>query len=453
MLTRRVAVTGLGAVTGFGSGMAALWQGLCDGRTSIRPITRFDASGFPTNLAAEVADFSAKDYVPKHYRKAVKVMARDIELAVAAAKEAVESAKLTTRGTLAEDSAEATTYRPQRMGCHIGAGLISAEADELTAALSRASGPEGFSLSAWGSGGMENLTPLWMLKYLPNMLSCHVTIIHDCRGPSNTITCAEASGLLSVAESCRVIERDDADLCFTGGAESKVNLMGMLRMDYAHRIATVAAGTDPASIVRPYDKAASGGILGEGAGIVVLEAMETARARGAPIYAELLGCGAAHSPYRGALAGAAPTASELAHWDAPDEGFAYAIENAMSDAGCQPSEIDLLVLQGSGVPTIDGGELGALRQVFGPSLSKLRVATLAPAIGNCMAGAAGLLFAVAAKAIAEQRAPARLHSGTPAQDIDAGACESRAMPLRRVLVASSSLGGQNAAAVLGWAEN
>lgn len=440
MLTRRVVVTGLGAVSGFGVGMAALWDGLCSGATSIRPIARFDASKFPTDLAAEVANFSAKDFVPKHYRKAVKVMARDIELAVAAAKDAVESAKLVTRGTLPEDSTDATSYRPPRMGCHIGAGLIAAEADELTAALSKALTPDGmFDIRAWGSGGMEHITPLWMLKYLPNMLACHLTIIHDCQGPSNTITCAEASGLLSVSESCRVIERGDAELCFTGGAESKVNLMGLLRADFAGRLARTTPATDPASVVRPYDENAGGGVLGEGAGIVVLEAYDAAKARNAPMAAELLGCGASHSPMRPANT----------PFDKADEGCQYAIENALDDADCKAGEIDCIVLQGSGVRAIDGGEFGALRTVFGTRLVEIETITMAPAIGHCMAGAGGLLFAAACKAVETQTLPARIHHGNAAAGIRAGACQTRPAKLRRVLIVGSSLAGQNAAAVIG----
>src|SRR5690606_32200745 len=177
----------------------------------------------------------AKDYVPKSYRKAVKVMARDIELAVAAAKCAVEDARLVTRGALPDGSSEGTTYPASRMGCQIGAGLIAAETDELTAALATAAttaadGRPTLDLKAWGDaeggqGAMNNLQPLWLLKYLPNMLACHVTIIHGAEGPSNTITCAEASGLLSIGESVRVIQRGDADLCFSGGAEAPINHM------------------------------------------------------------------------------------------------------------------------------------------------------------------------------------------------------------------------------------
>src|SRR5690606_28700331 len=166
-MERRVVITGLGTVSGLGLGIGPLWDGLVEGRSALRPIRRFDPAGFPCRLAAEV-EFSAKDAVPKWYRKAVKVMARDIELAVGVAKAAVEDAGLVTRGLLGEGSTEPTTYPPPRMGCHIGAGLIAAETDELASALATAVEDGRVSLRAWGSaegggGGMNNLQPLWML--------------------------------------------------------------------------------------------------------------------------------------------------------------------------------------------------------------------------------------------------------------------------------------------------
>lgn len=438
---RRVVITGLGAVTGLGVGMQPLWDGLCAGHSALRRITRFDPSGFPCRLGAEVGangdgPFSAKDYVPKHYRKAVKVMARDIELAVVAAKFAVEDANLQTRGTLVEGSPESTTYKLDRMGCHIGAGLISADAEELAMAFStarRSDRPDTLDLHAWGQRGMENLTPLWLLKYLPNMLACHVTIIHGCEGPSNTITCAEASGLLSIGESTRVIERGDADLCFSGGAESKLNLMGLLRMDFAKRVAATGDETDGSKILRPFDRASAGGLVGEAGGILILESLDTAHARGVKPYAEIAGIGAGHSAPR--------TGGE-------DEGYRFAIENALEDAGVSPGDIDAIVPMATGTPDADASEARVLVAVFGSHLPKIPLVTLPPHIGNCAAGTGSIQAAVAAKIIREQRLPARLHAGTPQPGLTAGPVESRPARVRRILAATGSPGGQNAAVVV-----
>src|ERR1043165_7810946 len=134
-MSRRISITGLGVVTGLGIGVGPFWDGLCAGRTAIAPISRFDPSGYPWKLGCEVKNFSAKDYVPKSYRKAVKVMVRDTELAVAAAKLAIDDAGLITRANAGEGAAPATTYNPERLGCHIGAGLICSETQEISAAM------------------------------------------------------------------------------------------------------------------------------------------------------------------------------------------------------------------------------------------------------------------------------------------------------------------------------
>lgn len=481
-MARKVVITGLGTVTALGVGRAPLWEGLCAGASGLRRITRFNPGGFPSRLGGEVRDFSAKDFVPKNYRKAVKVMARDIELAVAAAKCAVEDAGLVTRGNLPEGAVEAglknqgggveggedrrhraearchdgTTYPGERMGCHIGAGLIVAETEELAMAVSTARDPSpqfvranGFSLKAWGTekpelgatGGMNNLQPLWMLKYLPNMLACHVTIIHGAEGPSNTITCAEASGLLSLGESVRVIERDSADLCFSGCAESKLSLLGMMRVHLTGRLAPTGDAQDGGTIVRPYDPGATGGILGEAGGILILEEKSKAGARGAPVYAEVAGFGAAHSG-AGYLHAVGP--------DRPgaDDGLAMAIENSLEDAGVSASEIDAIIPHACGVAALDQGEAGAMRAVFGARLREIPLVTLSPALGECMAGNGAVAASVGALALKHQRLPARIHAGHPAEDLRAEAAPARAARLRYVLVCTSSLGGQNAALVL-----
>ncbi len=450
-MSRRVVITGLGTVTALGAGADALFEGLCAGRSGIRPISRFDATGFPCKLAGEVGTaeqpFSAKDYVPKHYRKAVKVMARDIELAVAAARFAVEDAGLVTRATLPEDTtdpvAAGAQYRGERMGCQIGAGLIAAEAEELAAALATSrregeSSATGIDLKKWGAIGMESLTPLWLLKYLPNMLACHVTILHGCEGPSNTITCAEASGLLSIAESMRVIERGDADLCFSGGAETKLNLMGLLRMDFAGRIARCDATQSAIDVIRPFDAGSLGGIIGEAGGLVVLECAETAKARGAKPYATIAGCGAGHSLQRPGTAFVA------------DDGYRYAIENALDDAGLKPGDIDAIVPTGLGIPALDAAEIGSLRAVFGERLAKVPLVLISPAIGNCLAGTGGVQAAVAARCIRSQRLPAWTVRVGPGGVTRATAAEDA--NLRNVLVVSGIPGGQNAALVLSKAD-
>ena len=444
MSRRRVVITGIGTVCGFGVGARAFWEGLTAGRSALRPIKRFDPTDFRSKLAAEAEQLtSARDYVPKSYRKATKVMARDIELAVAAARLAVEDARLTTRGTLPEDSKDPTTYPSPRLGCQIGAGLIAAELDELTAAMSTARDDGGrFDLRRWGAaqgggGGMNNLPPLWMLKYLPNMLACHVTIIHGAEGPSNTITATQASGHLCVGESSRVIERGAAEVCFSGGAEAPVNPLRLTRFDLSGRLAATGDEQDGTRVLRPFDPESRGGLLGEGAGILVLEELEAARARGGQPYAQITGFGSSQSGL--ARGGSARNFT-------PD-GLRYAVEAALADSAATPADIDAIIPMGSGHPPTDVAEAEALGAVFGSRLPQIPLITLAPAVGDCLAGAGGLAVAAAALALRHQTLPARVHAGRPV-GVDAGSAPARPAALRRVLVSTGSVGGQNAAVVL-----
>lgn len=433
-----MAISGIGPITPFGLGIEALWEGLSAGRSMLAPSPTFDSSAFPCPFVGAIAAerFDVRSVVPKSYRKATKVMARDIELAVGAAHAAMASAGITTRAHEPADGR--VTIAPDRFGCHIGAGLIAAEENELTAALATAVGPDGrFSLALWGSQGMQNLTPLWMLKYLPNMLACHVTIIHDCQGPSNTITCAETSGLLSMGESMRVIERGDADACISGGAESKVNLMGLLRQHYAGRMPKATPDEDPSALVRPFAPDARGCPPGEGGGLLILEAEESLQRRGGKAIAALEGFGASQSVCSDD-AGIVPDA----------HGVADAIAAALEDARADIDSIDAIVPLGTGVPSIDAAEREGIAAVFGPRTPSIPIVTITPGIGNCGAGAGAVGACVAVECLRRQMLPARLNT-RGVTDLDANAAPARSASLNRVLVVSPSFGGQNGAIVLG----
>lgn len=463
-MSRRVVITGVGLVGALGVGRDAVWAGLCEGRSGLAKPTLFDASGFACQMAGEIrpdgaAAFSARDSVPKSYRKAVKVMARDTEIAVAAARLAALDAGLCTRGTL-DGAPGTTTYPGDRVGCQIGAGLINAETAELSEALATATDDKGtFDTWRWGTvatashpagvGGMNNLQPLWMLKYLPNMLACHVTIIHGCEGPSNTITCAEASGLLSIGEGVRVIERGAADACFSGGAECKVNLMGTLRWTLQGQLRPCDDTHTPASLVRPFDPESAGTVLGEGGGIVILEHEAGARARNARVYARVAGFAAAHAPPPGYEAIRA--LQKPADDERPEDGMLYAMQAALDDAGLTPDAIDAIVVSANGVPASDRAEADAYRRLFGQRLARIPLVTLAPSMGELVAGRGGMQVGVAALMLHEQRLPARLHGGNCPPDLLANPASAGASALRHVLVTTGSTGGQCAAAVLAHA--
>lgn len=438
-MSRRIVITGLGPVSALGLGIAPTWETVVGGRNAIGPIGAFDASGFAARIAGEVRDFDIKQFVPKSYRKATKVMARDIELAVAAADLAARDAGLTTRGTNPDVT---PTYDPTRVGAHIGAGLIAAEINELTSALAESRDDSGtFDYHKWGAEGMTHLTPLWLLKYLPNMLACHVTIIHDAQGPSNTITCNEASATLSIGESLRVIQRGQADACFCGGADSKINPMGLLRQIYTGLLNTNEADqANASSAVRPFCAGARGGAIAEGGGIVVLEAMETFEKReGARAYAEVLGFGASQT---------VNSAGRNLTPDAQGRGIVNAIRAALREAKIGPDAIDLIVPFGIGAPATDQAEAAALRTIFGEALAAIPIASTKSMAGNCAAGSGGLDACIAAKALAEQTIPAIVNCSTPLPGLNAAATPSRSASLNHALVYSTGLGGQNAALVL-----
>ncbi len=437
---RRTFITGLGPITALGVGIDPLWNGLCEGRSAIRRITRLDPSGFPCQVAGEIADelFDVRSIVPKSYRKATKVMARDIELAVGAAAAAIADAGLITKAA-GEDAA--VTIPAYRFGCHIGAGLIAADADELTSALVTSRDSSGaFDLKHWGATGMQNLTPLWLLKYLPNMLACHVTIIHDCEGPSNTITCAEASATLSMGESQRAIQRGAADACLTGGAECKLNTMGHLRQAFARRLAKADGANDASGTVKPFDRDAGGSVLGEGGGLIVLEAEDCARARNASkVYCELAGFAATQSYSADA------TGTEI---DEQGESISDAIAMALEAAKMNAGDIDCIAPFGSGIAAVDRIESAAIRKVFGDRVGSIPLITAIPNVGNTTAGSGAVAVAASAMALKSQTLPARINTSNPIDGLLAGAASSRSAQLRSALVISTGMGGQNAAIVL-----
>lgn len=434
-MRRRVVITGTGSVSCFGVGTAPALEALISGASGIAEVTRFDASTFAHPYAAQLPDdFKVRDLVPKTYRKAVKVMARDTEIAVAAAKAAVTDAGLVTGESGAEEADR--TYPSARFGCQIGAGLIAAEVEELAPAFATSMGEDGaFDYDAWGERGMQALTPLWLLKYLPNMLACHVTILHEARGPSNTITNAQASGLLSLGESRSVIERGDADCCMSGSAESKLNPMGLERLRLAEMLGDVPAGTGADDVVRAYAPDATSSAIGEGGGILIVEALETAEQRGATVLAELVGFGAGQSPTRG---------DEKAR----SVGLSNAIRNALCDADLSLEDIDVVFPEASGAPGIDRVEAEALRTVFGDRLPSVPMIAVPRSLGHTQAGSGGLMASIAALALSRQEFPAPLTEHTPATLL--GLSGTPAMParVRHALVCTGAIGGQNAAIVL-----
>jgi len=441
-MNRSVVITGLGPLSSISDSPESFWTALGAGSGSITPIDSFDASGFSCPIAGQVSA-KVRDWVPKSYRKATKVMARDTELAVIAAKIAADDAGLLTTGS--DDSDTGYKINPTRTGCQIGAGLIAADTAEMSRAVITATDDSGsFNTKNWGTeeggdSGMNNLPPLWLLKYLPNMPACHVTIIHGLCGPSNTIMGAESGALLSIIESTRVIQRDSADMCLTGGAESRLNPLGLLRWDYAGRLADLngQSDPDPSQILKPFDSDSTGSIMGEAGGMLVVEEESHATSRNATLYARITGYGSTQS-----LNPVLPIFNEEPTMT--DNALSRAITIALKQARLDPKDIDAVLPLGIGQPELDDREASSLRDALGDHAETVPLVNLCNRIGNTLSAHAGLMTAAGALILKNQRLPAKTttlaNAGFSPPD-SSGA-------LNNVLICTSSLAGQCGALVL-----
>lgn len=429
-MTRRVVITGIGVISPIGIGAKPFWDNLLAGKVGVRRISNWDPSGFPSQVGGEVPAYKIGDYVPKSYRKATKVMARDIELAVVAADDAFKDAGLKSKAYT-----ETPDIPTTRFGCNIGAGLINVDLNELTAALNTARGDGNkLDLKRWGSEGLNNLTPLWLLKYLPNMLACHVTIIHELKGPSNTITCADASSHLAIGEAFRTIQRGAADLAICGGAETKCLPMSVMRQVLLRR-ATETHNDSPEQAVRPFDADADGTAVGEGGGLFILEEYERAKARGAKVYAELVGFGASQDTY------------SVTNPDPGGVSYGKAVSKALADANLPPNAIDLLVPCGLGIPTHDRAELAGLHNVFGGGLERVAMAPIKAQTGNLAAGS-GVDAAAAVLSLHHNKIPPAVNTRKPLDGVKLNVRpEARDAEVKVSVSSIYSLGGQNAALV------
>jgi 3-oxoacyl-[acyl-carrier-protein] synthase II len=288
----------------------------------------------------------------------------------------------------------------------------------------------------WGSGGMNNLTPLWLLKYLPNMLACHVTIIHAAKGPSNTITCGDASGHLTVGEATRLVARGAADAVIAGGAESKLNPMGLLRLGMMGRLCT-GCNDSPSTACRPFDAQACGTVIGEGGGLLILEEIDHAVARGARIYAEVAGFGAACNG--DAIDVLKPT----------DGGLDLAVAKAVADAHLEPKDVDAIVAHGTAVPGEDRCEADAWRRALGDVAEQAHATAVTGAVGTLFAGAGGVELAVAAMALHTGVIPPTVNFQAPAAGARLNLSDRpRNAKLNTIVTGAFGIGGQSGACVL-----
>ncbi len=437
---KRVVVTGVGIATPLGLGIETTWDALLAQQTAIAPLKAFDASKLSSKIAGELPAFKLGDFIPKSHRKSTKLMCRDIEIAVVCAYHAVKHAGLVTKCIVerSESQGEANVD-PQRLGVSIGAGLIPADLRELAMAFNTAvTDGKTLDLTVWGAEGMTNLTPLWLLKFLPNMLACHVTIVHDAQAPSNTITCGEASGHLAIGEAYRTIARGDAEVCICGGVESKTNPMAVGRQIKMGRLNT-QDNNNPTCASQPFGDDQKGMVISEGGGLVILECLEHARQRNAHILGELVGFGCGHDTY---------------HWQKPcpkGRGTALALSKALADADVKPDAVDLLNPFGTGIAMHDASELAGWREVFGPQLGDKHAATTRGSMGVNGAGSGAIDFAVSVMALSTNTVPPSLNTdrATSANTfgfVSGGAVDANIQTM--ISLGSSLSGGQRAALVV-----
>ncbi len=425
MSHRRVVVTGLGMLTSCGNGWKPYWQSVLNRKSHISHHPELYSESFPAKLAGYIADFDPSKFIKQ--RKLIKVMSREIQLALAASTLALEDAFL-----------EASAYDPYRFGICIGTGIINNDLDEVGLGIRNALDEDGcFQMKKFGQEGIRSLYPLWLLKYLPNMPACHISIAHCLKGPSNTLTTSSAAGTQAIGEAFRVIKRGDADLMLAGGTDSKLNPMGIARfnllgfLSFQQRV--------PETAYCPFDERRDGVILGEGSGLLVLEDFEHACKRGARIYGEVLGYG---------------TSSDFNYDPRSSEditGKCLAMTRALEDASTDVSEIDFLLANGSGIPHEDINEASAVHSVFGKHVGQIPVTAVKPVSGHSVYASGGIEIAAGLASLNQGVIPAvtNLEKPDPACDLPFVVGETQSHSSRVFLFNSFGFGGQNASLVVG----
>jgi 3-oxoacyl-[acyl-carrier-protein] synthase II len=427
---RRAVITGIGVLSALGQDTATFWDALRTSRGGVRPIQAFDPSSLPVRFAGEVTPFDARKYVEKKERKSLLIMARTIQLAVAASKLALDDGKVIKE-----------QLDPTRFGVEFGAGLIASELDELgDAAQLGSSGQVGFvDLQKWGGVSMEAIPPKWMLKFLPNMLACHVSIFHDAQGPNNSITENDVASLLAMGEAYRILARDGADFFLVGGAESRVNPLSMVRsclMDSLSR-----RNEAPEKACRPFDRRRDGLVIGEGGGVFVMEDLEHAKRRGARIYAEVVGFGAAFD---------ASVNPRIPGKRIGESGLARAIRAALREAGIGPEDLDHINANGLSTVSSDIWEARALNEVFGARKPPVPVFGGKGYIGNLGAGGSTTELAMSILGMANGVVPATLNHDEPDAECPLAIIAGSPRPIAKpyVLKVSFTQMGQCAALVV-----
>ena len=391
MTRRRVVVTGLGCVSPVGNTVSEAWSNLLAGQSGIGPITRFDASAMSCRIVGEVKNFDLESYISA---KEARTMDRFIHYGIAAAAQAIQDAGLPSGDALGEEEA-------CRTGVVIGSGIGGLPLIEDTHIEYVARGP-------------RRISPFFVPASIINMISGHVSMRHGFKGPNLAVVTACTTGLHSIGEAGRLIEYGDADVMIAGGSEGTVSPLGV--GGFAAMRALSTRNDDPTAASRPWDKDRDGFVLGEGAGVMVLEEYEHAKARGAKIYAELSGYG---------------MSADAGHMTAPSmDGPRRAMVNAMRNAGIHADQIDYLNAHGTSTPLGDINETHAIKAALGDHAYKTVVSSTKSMTGHLLGGAGGIESVFTVLALHHQKVPPTINLVNPDPECDLDYCANTARDLK-----------------------
>jgi 3-oxoacyl-[acyl-carrier-protein] synthase II len=404
-LNRRVVVTGIGLVSALGIGTSETWAALLAGQSGVTRITKFDISGYATQIAAEVKGFDPLAFIEK---KEIKKMDLFIQYAIAAAQFAMDDSKL-----------EITADNAPNIGVFIGSGIggfITIEREH----------------EALLNGGPRKVSPFFIPSAIINLAAGQVSIRFGAKGPNSATCTACSASAHAIGDAYEIIKRCDADAMIAGGSEAAICAMSVGGFGQLRALST--RNDDPPRACRPFDKNRDGFIIGEGAGVIVLEELEHAKRRGAPIYAEIVGYGMSSDAY---------------HMTAPSEdgdGARRAMAMAIRKANIAPDDVDYINAHGTSTPYNDRIETHAIHNCFGEHAGKLAISSTKSMTGHLLGGAGGLEAGITALAVHQQVVPPTINLDDPDPDCDLDYVphQKRKMPIRYALSNSFGFGGTNA---------
>jgi 3-oxoacyl-[acyl-carrier-protein] synthase II len=412
-LARRVVVTGLGLICGVGLNSTEVWQNIVAGKSGVARITSFDAGNFACQIAAEVKGFDPLNFVEK---KEVKKMGRFIHLAMAATDEAMKMSGL-----------QVTPENATRVGVHIGSGVGGFDVIER-------------EHEALLKGGPRKISPFFIPAAIVNLAAGHVSIRYGAKGPNEATATACTTSAHAIGDAYKIIQRCDADAMIAGGTEAPITPMGV--GGFAAMRALSTRNDEPEKASRPWDAGRDGFVVGEGAGIVVLEELEHARRRGAPILAEIIGYGMSADAYH------------ITQPAEEGEGGYRVMTNAINDAKLTPADIDYVNAHGTSTPIGDVLETKAIKRTFGPD-SKIAVSSTKSMTGHLLGGAGGLEAGITILALRDQVLPPTINQENPDPecDLDYVPNVARKAPINVALSNSFGFGGTNGSLIFKrWTE-